>query len=192
MTQHSFGSPSNYHKCYIWYPDLGKLLHKATFPLAHSPFQSSENYLQPWFVLTWCWMSLNFKLASYILLQETFSYILTRLACRSFLKKVPGRSLCAVKQITIPRPKSEVGRNTLWYKGLAIKFPESLTSLKTLLENYTLTYSYYIAIRVTGRFSITRVADASCRPVDASCNTVAASSYGWSFLHSWVKIKDLS
>jgi len=59
-----------------------------------------------------------------------------------FSKKAPDRSLHAIKQMTIPRPKSEVGRNTLWYRGPVIwnfvnkiaKGLELLTSFKTTIR----------------------------------------------------------
>ena len=59
-----------------------------------------------------------------------------------FLKNASGRSLRAVKHMIIPRPNSEVGRNTLRYRGPVIwnfinkiaKVPESLTSFKNTIK----------------------------------------------------------
>ena len=59
-----------------------------------------------------------------------------------FSKNASGRSLRAVKHLIIPRPNSEVGRNTLRYKGPVIwnfvtkisKVPESLASFKNTIR----------------------------------------------------------
>ena len=59
-----------------------------------------------------------------------------------FSKKAPGRSLRAVKEMTISRPKYEVGRNTLWYRDPVIwnvvnkiaEVSESRTSFKNTIR----------------------------------------------------------
>ena len=59
-----------------------------------------------------------------------------------FSKNASGRSLRAVKHMIIPRPNSEVGRNTLRYRGPVIwnfvnkiaKVPESLASFKNTIR----------------------------------------------------------
>ena len=67
---------------------------------------------------------------------------LSLLPVELFLKKVSSRSLRAVNQMVIPRPRSDLGRNSLWYRGPVIwnflnkiiNAPDSVNSFKNSLK----------------------------------------------------------
>ena len=72
-----------------------------------------------------------------------------------FSKNASGRSLRAVKHMIIPRPNSEVGRNTLRYRGPVIwnfvnkiaKVPESLASFKnTIRKSHVVSFNKEAAV----------------------------------------------
>ena len=90
----------------------------------------------------WPSISYFYKKSVLIFMHKVYFDSLSFLPVELVSKKVSSRSLRAVNQMVIPRPRSDLGRNSLWYRGPVIwnflnkiiNVPDSVNSFKNSLK----------------------------------------------------------
>ena len=117
-------------ECYLLHFNLGKLLHCSFFSHLESIHSRAVRIifnLDPSLSDAECflkthWPSISsfYKKSVLIFMHKVYFDSLSFLPVELVSKKVSSRSLRAVNQMVIPRPRSDLGRNSLWYRGPVI------------------------------------------------------------------------